>query len=59
LDNSRHLFDYIDELNKFKNDPDTAIITDIDGTISKIAPTPVEAVVKPEINDIIEKIAYR
>lgn len=57
MDNSRHLFDYIDELNKFKNDPDTAIITDIDGTISEIAPTPVEAVVKPEINDIIEKIA--
>jgi len=25
----------------------------------KITPTPVEAVVKPEINDIIEKIAYR
>lgn len=57
VDNSRYLFDHLDELNEFKNDPDTAIITDIDGTISEIAPTPMEAVVKPEIRDIIEKIA--
>jgi len=57
MDNLRYLFDYLNELNKFRNDSNTAIITDIDGTISEIAPTPMEAMVKPEIKDKIEKIA--
>lgn len=38
-------------------DPDTAVITDIDGTISEIVPTPMEATVAPEIRDTMEKLA--
>ena len=37
---SRYLFDNLEDLKIFKNDPKTAIVTDIDGTISEIAPTP-------------------
>ncbi len=59
MDNLKYLFDHLYELRKFKNDTKTAIITDIDGTISEIVPTPMEAVVKPEIKDIIEKIANK
>ena len=59
MDNLKYLFDHLYELREFKNDTKTAIITDIDGTISEIVPTPMEAVVKPEIKNIIEKIANK
>lgn len=59
MDNLKYLFDHYYELREFKNDSKTAIITDIDGTISEIVPTPMEAVVKPEIRDIVEEIANK
>jgi trehalose 6-phosphate phosphatase len=42
---TEYLFKNLEYLETFKNDPSTAIVTDIDGTISEIAPTPEEAVV--------------
>jgi trehalose 6-phosphate phosphatase len=42
---NKYLFDNLQYLQTFKNDNSTAIVTDIDGTISEIAPTPDEAVV--------------
>jgi trehalose 6-phosphate phosphatase len=42
---TKYLFNNLKHLEIFKNDPSTAILTDIDGTISEIAPTPEEAVV--------------
>lgn len=47
----KYLFKNLEYLETFKNDPSTAIVTDIDGTISAIAPTPDEAVV----NDSMRK----
>lgn len=41
----KYLFKNLEHLKTFKKDPSTAIVTDIDGTISEIAPTPDEAVV--------------
>lgn len=52
-----YLFDSLKDLKEFKEDYNAAIITDIDGTISEIAPTPMEAVVKPVIKNIIGEIA--
>lgn len=56
---SKYLFDYLEELYKFKNDNASAILTDIDGTISEIAATPEEAVVtlsmKKELSKLKEK----
>ena len=37
---SKYLFDNLEDLKTFKNDFKTVIVTDIDGTISEIAPTP-------------------
>lgn len=55
----QYLFDKLNDLKRFKNDYNTSIITDIDGTISEIVPTPMEAVVSPEIKNIFEKIANK
>ncbi|NYB51648.1 MAG: trehalose-phosphatase [Methanobacteriaceae archaeon] len=44
-DMPEYLFDNLRYLEAFKQDSSTGIVTDIDGTISKIAPTPDEAVV--------------
>ncbi len=56
---SKYLFDYLEELYEFKNDNASAILTDIDGTISEIAATPEEAVVtlfmKKELSKLKEK----
>ncbi len=41
----KYLFKNLQYLETYKNDPFTAIVTDIDGTISQIAPTPDEALV--------------
>jgi len=53
------VFKNLDAFTTFKDDPKTGIITDIDGTISKIAPTPDEAVVEPLIKDSISKLVKR
>jgi len=53
----KYLFKHLDELESFKEDYNSAIITDIDGTISEIVATPSQAVVHPEIKDTMEKIA--
>lgn len=49
----KYLFDNLKMLNEFKNCENTAIITDIDGTISKISPTPQEAVVNPDMKQAL------
>lgn len=53
---SKYLFRHLKELEEFKLDRETAVITDIDGTISDIAPTPAEAVVKPSMRDELVKL---
>ncbi len=50
----QYLFDKLNDLKRFKNDYNTSIITDIDGTISEIVPKPMDAVVAPEIKNILE-----
>lgn len=52
----KYLFNHLEKLEKFKNDNKTAIITDIDGTISKIVPTPMEATVSQDMKKTIEKL---
>ena len=50
---AKYLFENLELINEFKNDKNTAIITDIDGTISEIAPTPGEAVVNADMKQAI------
>jgi trehalose 6-phosphate phosphatase len=52
----KYLFDNLKLFNDFKNDINTAIIVDIDGTISEIAPTPQEAVVSPAMRKELIKL---
>ena len=52
----RYLFKNLENLKTFKNDPSTAIVTDIDGTISEIAPTPDEAVVTASMKKELVKL---
>ncbi|HML04201.1 MAG TPA: trehalose-phosphatase [Methanobacterium sp.] len=59
MNDLNYLFDHLDDLKEFKNDTKTALITDIDGTISEIVPTPGEAVVSEDMKQIIEKIAKK
>lgn len=54
----KYLFDHLDAFERFK-DSKTGIITDIDGTISEIAPTPDEAVITPIMRDSLKKIAEK
>lgn len=49
------LFQHLKELESFKT-PQTAIITDIDGTISEIVPQPDEAIVGSEMKETLRKI---
>jgi trehalose 6-phosphate phosphatase len=56
---SKYLFDNLESLNDFKNDKSTAIILDIDGTISEIAPTPKEAVVSTLMRSELIKLKER
>lgn len=53
----KYLFNHMDKLEEFSEDENTAIITDIDGTISEIVPTPMEAVVSQDMKDALRKIA--
>lgn len=50
-----YLFDHLDAFEKLKNNT-TGIITDIDGTISEIAPTPDKAVVTPVMRDLLRRL---
>lgn len=59
LNNSKYLFEHLDEFFDLKEDNRTAIITDIDGTISRIVPTPMEAVVDQDMKDTIRKLAEK
>ncbi|MGC9517788.1 MAG: trehalose-phosphatase [Methanomicrobiales archaeon] len=56
MSKSKYLFSNLDELKTFRDDIDTAIVTDIDGTISKIAPTPDSAFVDPLIRKFLFKL---
>lgn len=56
MDKSKHVFRNLDRLISFREDTQTGIITDIDGTISKIAPTPDKAVIEPLIKYLLLKI---
>lgn len=53
---TKYLFNNLKHLEIFKNDPSTAILTDIDGTISEIAPTPEEAVVTDSMRKELVKL---
>lgn len=52
----RYLFKNLRCLKTFKEDPSTALVTDIDGTISDIAPTPNEAVVTELMKKTLAKL---
>jgi len=53
---SRYLFDHLEELDEFKNDDTSTILTDVDGTISEITSTPEEAVVTPSMKNELSKL---
>ncbi|MEN6592683.1 MAG: trehalose-phosphatase [Methanobacterium sp.] len=53
---NKYLFRHLKELEEFKLDKKTALITDIDGTISKIAPTPEQAQISPSMRSILIKL---
>ena len=53
---SRYLFDHLEELEEFKNDNKSTILTDIDGTISEITSTPEEAVITPSMKKELSKL---
>lgn len=50
---AKYLFDNLEYLKTFKNDQKTAIITDIDGTISEIAHTPEKAMVTTSMRNVL------
>lgn len=52
----KYLFNNLEYLETFKNDSSTAIVTDIDGTISEIASTPEEAVVTDSMRNEMVKL---
>jgi trehalose 6-phosphate phosphatase len=53
----KYLFSHLEEFEKFKNDPETAVITDIDGTISQIVSKPDEAVVTSKMRNFLTRLA--
>jgi trehalose 6-phosphate phosphatase len=53
---AKYLLDNLDYLKTYKNDTSTAIVTDVDGTISEIAPTPDEAVVTESMRKELVKL---
>lgn len=54
---AKYIFSHFEEFEKFKEDSKTAVITDVDGTISRIAPKPDEAVVTTEMRNILTRLA--
>ncbi len=53
---SKYLWDNLDYLKNYKNDTSTAIVTDVDGTISEIASTPDEAMVTESMRKELVKL---
>ena len=53
---SKYLFDSLEELKEFKDDNKSAILIDIDGTISEITQTPEDAVVTLSMRNEIIKL---
>lgn len=54
-----YLLHSLDDFVDFKNDVSGTLITDIDGTISEIVPTPMEARVSPKIRKTMEKLSNK
>jgi len=59
LANLKYLFNYLDEFEEFRKDKKTAVITDIDGTISKIVLDPDEAVITQIMKNILRKLVNK
>ncbi|MCK9152304.1 trehalose-phosphatase [Methanobacterium alcaliphilum] len=55
----KYLFDNLNLLAEFKNDISTAIITDIDGTISEITNNPKKALITPSMRNKLIKLKER
>ena len=51
----KSLLDNLEEIEKYKN-PETIVVTDIDGTISTITPLPHQAVITTNMKEILTKI---
>ena len=54
----KSLIDHLKEIEKYKN-PETIIVTDIDGTISTITPLPQQAVITKSMKEILNKIQQK
>jgi trehalose 6-phosphate phosphatase len=59
LTDLKYLFDHLDEFERFKKDEKTAVITDIDGTISKIVLDPDKAVISQIMKNTLEKLVNK
>lgn len=55
----KYLFDYLDEFETFRKDEKTAVITDIDGTISKIVLDPYDASISQIMKTTLEKLVNK
>ena len=55
----KSLMKNLNAFERFKNDQKTVIVTDVDGTISQIAPTPSEAVLSPTMKDVILRLSKK
>lgn len=55
----KYLFDHLDEFERFKKDEKTAIITDVDGTISDIVDIPSDAIVSPLMKEILKNLSKK
>ena len=54
-----HLFNHLNELEDFRKDVKTAVVTDIDGTISKIVLNPDEASVSQIMKVTLKKLVHK
>ncbi len=55
----KYLFDHLDDFERFRKDGKTAVITDIDGTISKIVLDPDKAVITQIMKATLEKLVNK
>ncbi len=55
----KYLFNHLNEFENFRKDKKTAVITDIDGTISKIVLDPYEATISQIMRITLEKMANK
>ena len=51
------LFDQLDLVQELLSDPSLMLITDLDGTISRTAPTPAQATVSPDCGNYLFQLA--